>query len=124
MGRADPPNGLGMPIRYTTDPIRVDVLNGLSRLRDVFERGQLYLTKDLWDSGLASSSHSLARGLTTYALDRHGKPQKNDLEHCIDALRYHVINWHWRDRPISAPRVNVQKKRDRSLKGGGAKRYF
>lgn len=124
MGRAEPPNGLGMPIRYTTDPIRVDVLNGLSRLRDVFERGQLYLTKDLWDTGLSSSSHSIARGLTTYALDRHGKPQKNDLEHCIDALRYHVINWHWRDRPIHTARVNVQKKRDRSLKAGGKKKYF
>jgi len=116
MGRAMPPAGLGMAIRYTTDPIRVDILNGLSRLRDVFERGQMYLSKDLWDKGLNSSSHSLARGITTYAFDQNGKPKKNDLEHCIDALRYHVINWHWRDKPLDVKRAKVREKRNRSLK--------
>ena len=116
MGKAIPPNGIGMPIRYTTDPIRVDILNGLSRLRDIFERGQLYLTQDLWHKGLNSSSHSIARGITTYALDRHGKPQKNDLEHGIDALRYHVINWHWRDSPIQFKRAKVKEKRNRGFK--------
>ena len=123
MGRALPPNGLGMAIRYTTDPIRVDVLNGLSRLRDVFERGGLYLTKSLWDEGINSSSHSIARGLTTYAFDKNGKPQKNDLEHGIDALRYHVINWHWRDSPLNIKRGKAKEKRNRSFKRGVNKHF-
>ena len=116
MSREPPPNGLGIGFRLTTDPLRVDVMNSLQRMRMLFERDQFYISRELWDSGLSTKQHSLSRGLMSYAWDGQGRPIKNNLEHHIDALRYHIINFMWRDNPITTRSKSVPNIDRRKLK--------
>lgn len=112
--KREPPKGIGVPFRWTTDPIKTDILNGLQRLRQRFERDEILITSELWDGG-QRSSHSLARGLMSYSWDAHGKPIKKD-EHHIDALRYDTLNWAWADSPIMSPTRTMHKLDRRKLR--------
>ena len=112
--KREPPKGIGIPFRWTTDPIKTDILNGLQRLRQRFERDEILITSEMWDKG-QRASHSLSKGLMSYSFDSHGKPIKRD-EHHIDALRYDTLNWAWADSPIMSPARTMEKLDRRKLR--------
>jgi hypothetical protein len=95
--RADPPIGLGLPLRSTTDPIKVDVLNGIQRLKRAFNARRYLITKELWDRGERATGNSLRKALLSYGWDNKEQPKKDGREDPLDALRYDCIVFNWAD---------------------------
>ena len=120
--RAAPPDGLGMPLRSNTDPIRTDVLNGIQRLKRAFARGQYLITKEVWDGGERATGNSIRKALMSYGWDNKEQPKKDGREDPLDALRYDCITWRWADSIVDKrqyqPRSSAAK--DRRVKTGSA----
>jgi len=89
--------GLGMILRHTTDPVRVDILNGVQRLKRAFARDRYLITKEVWDKGERSIGNSLRKALMSYAWDAKEQPKKDGREDPLDALRYDCIFHYWAD---------------------------
>ena len=123
--RADPPRGLGMPLRSNTDPIRTDILNGVQRLKRAFSRGQYRITREVWTAGARATGNSIRKALLSYGWDNKELPKKDGREDPLDALRYDCITWNWgetlvdrRQYTAAAPssrRVRVGKGKSRSF---------
>lgn len=109
--------GLELPLRFTTDSIRVDIMNGVRRLKKLFEDGKIKLTEDLWSEGLRKSQgNSLAKAISSYRWASENKdiPKKDGTEDPLDALRYFVLNFRWRDDStlgvgVSVPHPSAKK---------------
>ena len=125
--RAPPPNGLGIPLRSTTDPIRTDVLNGVQKLKRAFTRKQYLITREVWSSGERATGNSIRKALMSYAWETSKEqPKKDGREDPLDALRYDCIMFRWADdqavdqrrytRSTSRPKTN------RRIRAGSAKR--
>jgi hypothetical protein len=89
--------GLGMTLRHTTDPVRVDILNGVQRLKRAFARNRYLITKEVWDKGERAIGNSLRKALLSYAWDSKEQPKKDGREDPLDALRYDCIFHYWAD---------------------------
>lgn len=89
--------GLGMILRHTTDPVRVDILNGVQKLKRAFARSQYLITKEVWDRGERATGNSLRKALLSYAWDSKEQPRKDGREDPLDALRYDCIFHYWSD---------------------------
>lgn len=106
--------GIGLALRFTTDPVRTDIMNGVRRLKKLFEEGRLMLSEELWNEGLRKTQgNSLARAIASYrwASETKDIPKKDGKEDPLDALRYDVLNWNWRDAEkggIFPPNVNAK----------------
>lgn len=97
--------GLGLALRFTTDSIRVDIMNGVRRVKKLFEDGKIKLTDELWSEGLRKSQgNSLAKSISSYrwASETKDIPKKDGSEDPLDALRYFVLNFRWRDETTSS----------------------
>jgi hypothetical protein len=120
--RQDPPKGLGLPLRYALDPVKVDVLNGIQRLKRAFNEKRYLLTKTLWDKGERSAGNSLRKALLSYGWDNKEQPKKDGREDPLDALRYDCITFNWNDSAVDkryTPRR--QGGGNRKVKVGGSK---
>jgi len=109
--------GIGMALRFTTDPIRTDIMNGVRRLKKLFEDGKIKLTQELWSDGLRKTQgNSLARAISSYRWQSSLKdiPKKDGREDPLDALRYDVLNFNWRDSESSLAIPNPVAKRSTS----------
>lgn len=112
--RAISEGGIGLALRFTTDPVRTDIMNGVRRLKKLFEEGRLMLSEELWNEGLRKTQgNSLARAISSYRWASGNKdiPKKDGKEDPLDALRYDVLNWNWRDVEkggIFPPNVNAK----------------
>jgi len=126
--RASPPKGLGMALRSTQDPIRIDILNGVQRLKRAFANRRYLITRDVWERGERASGNSLRKALGSYAWDRNDKPIKDGREDPLDALRYDCIFYNWHDTAVDqrsyTPRSKSDKKNRRVRVGGGSKQSF
>lgn len=127
--RTAPPNGLGMALRHTSDPIKTDVLNGVQRLKRAFAQRRYLITRDVWDRGERSSGNSLRKALLSYAWDKHERPVKDGREDPLDALRYDCIIFNWHDTSVDTKRYtsrssSTDKKGRKVRTGGGAKAHF
>jgi hypothetical protein len=110
--RQPPPKGLGLPLRSTTDPIKVDILNGVQRLKRAFNSRRYLITKEVWERGERATGNSIRKALLSYTWDN-------------DALRYDCIIFNWNDTAIDQgykPRGGGIKTREkRRVKVGGSK---
>ena len=124
--RAEPPRGLGLPLRSTTDPIKVDVLNGIQRLKRAFNSRRYLITKELWDKGERSTGNSLRKALLSYGWDNKEQPKKDGREDPLDALRYDCILFNWADPTDQGykPRSRGGKSNRRVKVGGSKTRSF
>lgn len=99
--RASPEaGGIGLPLRNTSDPIRVDILNGIQRLKRAFNSKRYLITKEVWDRGEKARGNSLRKALLSYSWDKDEKPKKDGREDPLDALRYDCIMFNWHDTII------------------------
>lgn len=116
--------GIGLPLRFTTDPVRTDIMNGVRRLKKLFEQGKIMLTDELWASGSSKEQgNSLAKAIATYRWQSSLKdvPKKDGREDPLDALRYDVLNWNWRDSEtgvMAVPNVSAKKSTSTSYTTG------
>lgn len=109
--------GIGMPLRFTTDPIRTDIMNGVRRTKKLFEDGRIKLTEQLWNEGLSKAQgNSLAKAIASYRWqsDLKDLPKKDGREDPLDALRYDILNWNWRDDSGGVNIPNVKAKVSKS----------
>lgn len=101
--------GIGLALRNTTDPIRVDVLNGIQRLKRAFDNQRYLITADVWQAGERARGNSLRKALLSYAWDNKEQPKKDGREDPLDALRYDCIMFNWHDLRVDqreyTPRV-------------------
>jgi hypothetical protein len=97
MGKGVDQGGLGLPLRSTTDPVRVDILNGVQRLKRAFARNRYLITKEVWDKGERAIGNSLRKAIMSYAWDTKEQPKKDGREDPLDALRYDCIFHYWAD---------------------------
>lgn len=114
--------GIGMPLRWTTDPVMIDVLNGVQRLKRAIHRGRYLITREVWERGERASGNSIRKALLSYAWDKQEKPKKDGREDPLDALRYDCIYHHWSDVDIERKAGNRRATKDRRVKVGGGKR--
>ena len=102
--RAAPPKGLGMALRWTTDPVRTDVLNGIQRLKRACSARRYLITREVWERGERSTGNSLRKALLSYGWDRKEQPRKDGREDPLDALRYDCIIYNWNDTVLDQRR--------------------
>ena len=120
--RADPPRGLGLPLRSTTDPIKVDILNGIQRLKIAFHSKRYLITKEVWDRGERATGNSLRKALLSYGWDNKEQPKKDGREDPLDALRYDCIMFNWADPTDQGYKPRSRgATTNRRVKVGGAK---
>lgn len=93
--------GIGVRFRFVTDPIRVDIVNGVSRTKHLIGNKKILCTKDVWEKGANSKGNSFRKAILSYAWDNREIPKKTGIEDPLDALRYDVINWNWKDKVIN-----------------------
>lgn len=103
--------GLGIHLRCTDAPERVDILNGVQLvqrlIRDPHDgERRLLCCPRLWRAGLDARGRSFAKSMLGYqwATGSTGAtPRKDGVhDHHADALRYHVVNWRWPASDIAA----------------------
>jgi hypothetical protein len=80
-----------------TDPVRVDILNGVQKLKRALARKQYLMTREAWDAGERAIGNSLEEGAFSYAWDTTEQPKKDGSEDPLDALRYDCIFSYWAD---------------------------
>tara|TARA_Y100001973_G_scaffold10555_1_gene14315 strand:+ start:4300 stop:5679 length:1380 start_codon:yes stop_codon:yes gene_type:complete len=115
-----PPNqgGIGLVLRNTTDPIRVDILNGVQRLKRAFDSKKYLITSELWQRGERARGNSLRKALLSYSWDNKEQPKKDGREDPLDALRYDCIMFNWHELQVDR-REYTSRKRGR---GSGTNR--
>ena len=121
--RQDPPRGIGVPLRHTTDPIKVDILNGVQRLKRAFNSKRYLITKEVWDKGERATGNSIRKAILSYAWDNKEQPKKDGREDPLDALRYDCIMFNWHESALDQkykPRKTTSLG-NRRVKTGGAK---
>ncbi len=117
-----PPLGVGLKLRFTTNPIKTDILNGVQRLKRAIWRRDYRATRELWDGGRRCRGNSLRKALAAYGWDKKKEmPLKSGVEDPLDALRYDCIIWRWADderlEQRTVPKMTPQRAlplRDRS----------
>ena len=123
-----PPRGIGLRLRYTTSPVRVDIINGVQRLKRSIWRRHYRVTREVWEAGRKTSGNSLRKALESYRWDkRQEKPVKDGREDPLDALRYDCIMWRWNDdqalekkeKPARRSYASPKKKRKPWESGAG-----
>lgn len=108
--------GIGIAFRWCTDPIRTDILNGIQRVKRLIHQRKILCAKEVWDRGGSAQGNSFRKAILSYAWDGKETPKKDGKEDPLDALRYDVINWRWRDseiqpdKPIPATSPTVKSK--------------
>jgi hypothetical protein len=92
--------GIGMPFKWVTDPIRTDIMNGVLRVKRLIGQRKILCTREVWEAGERASGNSFRKAILSYAWDNKEAPKKDGREDPLDALRYDVINWLWRDSDL------------------------
>ena len=111
--------GIGLPLRSTTDPVRIDILNGVQRLKRAFNSNKYLITREVWERGERAPGNSLRKALLSYAWDTKEQPKKDGREDPLDALRYDCIFHHWTE---SARNYQPKSKPNRKVRVGSSKK--
>ena len=90
--------GIALPMRWTTDPVKTDVINGVQKLKRALHQKKYLITRDVWAKGEKARGNSLRKALLSYSWDKSEKPKKDGREDPLDALRYDCIFHYWTDR--------------------------
>jgi hypothetical protein len=92
--------GIGIPFKWVTDPIRTDVMNGILRVKRLIGQRKILCTREVWEGGEKTTGNSFRKAILSYSWDNKELPKKDGKEDPLDALRYDVINWLWRDSEL------------------------
>ena len=125
--RQPPPRGLGVPLRHTTDPIKVDILNGVQRLKRAFNSKKYLITEEVWSKGERVSGNSIRKAILSYGWDNKEQPKKDGREDPLDALRYDCITFNWNENALDQkykPRRTAIKGSRKVNVGGSKTRSF
>lgn len=96
--RLPPPDGLGLQLRWSTSPVKVDIMNGVQKLKRALWLRKYRVTREVWDAGRKAQGNSLRKALASYRWDKKKEqPIKDGQEDPLDALRYDLICWRWDD---------------------------
>ena len=68
--------GIGLPLRFTTDPVRTDILNGVQRLKRAFARNRYLITEEVWRKGERATGNSIRKALLSYGWDNKRATQE------------------------------------------------
>lgn len=125
--RQPPSKGIGVPLRHTTDPIKVDILNGVQRLKRAFNSKKYLITEEVWSKGERASGNSIRKAILSYAWDNKEQPKKDGREDPLDALRYDCITFNWNENALDQkykPRRSAGAKSRKVNVGGSKTRSF
>ena len=125
--RQPPSKGIGVPLRHTTDPIKVDILNGVQRLKRAFNSKKYLITEEVWSKGERASGNSIRKAILSYAWDNKEQPKKDGREDPLDALRYDCITFNWNESALDQkykPRRTAIKGSRKVNVGGSKTRSF
>jgi hypothetical protein len=101
--------------------VKVDILNGVQKLKRAFTRKQYLITQEAWEAGERALGNSLRKAILSYAWDNAETPKKDGREDPLDALRYDCIFHYWAD--ITAryiPRSSALDKSRRNARPSGS----
>ena len=115
------------PLRHTTDPIKVDILNGVQRLKRAFNSKRYLITEEVWSKGERVSGNSIRKAILSYAWDNKEQPKKDGREDPLDALRYDCITFNWNESALDQkykPRRSAVKGSRKVNVGGSKTRSF
>jgi hypothetical protein len=73
-------------------------MNGIQRVKRLIAQKKILCTQEVWDA--EASGNSFRKAILSYAWDGKESPKKDGKEDPLDALRYDVINWSWRDTDL------------------------
>ena len=125
--RQEPPRGIGVPLRHTSDPIKVDILNGVQRLKRAFNSKRYLITREVWNKGERASGNSIRKAILSYAWDNKEQPKKDGREDPLDALRYDCITFNWNENALDQkykPRRSAVRGSRKVNVGGSKTRSF
>jgi hypothetical protein len=75
-------------------------MNGVLRVKRLISQRKILCTREVWEAGERASGNSFRKAILSYAWDNKEAPKKDGREDPLDALRYDVINWLWRDSDL------------------------
>ena len=108
--------GIGLPIRYTTDPVLTNVLNGIQKVKRAISRRKYLCTREVWTQGERSIGNSFRKAILSYGWsETKDEPKKDGREDPLDALRYDCIIHYWSD--LSTPSYTPKRTRSKERKG-------
>lgn len=108
LGKSIDEGGIGINFRWVTDPIRTDIMNGVNRVKRLISQKRILCTKEVWEDGANSKGNSFRKAILGYSWDNKEQPKKTGIEDPLDALRYDVLNWMWRDSSLVPMQTNTQ----------------
>lgn len=125
MKRLPHQGGIGVPLKFTTDPIRTNVLNGIQKMKRAFSQKKYLCTKDCWERGERATGNSFRKAVLSYGwTPTKDEPKKNGREDPLDALRYDCILHYWNDvslpsmiKPQTRQRETIRRRRDKRFIG-------
>jgi len=124
--KAPDQGGIGLPLRYTTDPVLTNVLNGIQKLKRAFARRKYLCTREVWTRGERATGNSFRKAILSYGwTPTKDEPKKDGREDPLDALRYDCIIHHWSDlsTPSYSP-TSRAKRQERRTRRIGRKESF
>lgn len=104
--------GIGIELRSTTDPFRVNVLNGIQKLKRAFHLQKYKVCSKFWERSRDATGNSLRKSIYGYGwAANQEQPNKSGIEDPLDALRYDCLFYHWHDTEIKPARymLNIPK---------------
>ena len=111
--------GIGLPLRFTTDPLMTNVLNGIQKVKRAINQRKYLCTREVWRNGERATGNSFRKAILSYGwTPTKDEPKKDGREDPLDALRYDCILHYWSELSLpsmarSKPRTkaSIQKRR-------------
>jgi hypothetical protein len=75
-------------------------MNGILRVKRLISQRKILCTREVWEGGEKTTGNSFRKAILSYSWDNKELPKKDGKEDPLDALRYDVINWLWRDSEL------------------------
>lgn len=104
--------GIGLPLRFTTDPIVTNVLNGIQKVKRAISQRRYLITREVWERGEKSTGNSFRKAILSYGWSpTKDEPKKDGREDPLDALRYDCIVHYWSDLTLPSMKRTASSKR-------------
>jgi hypothetical protein len=71
------------------------------RVKALLDEKRILVRDTVWEQGLNCKGNSIRKAILSYAWDGKEAPKKDGQEDPLDALRYDILNWNWRDNSLA-----------------------
>jgi hypothetical protein len=100
--------GIGVPLKFTTDPVMTNVLNGIQKVKRAIAQRKYLCTREVWNRGEKAIGNSFRKAILSYGwTPTKDEPKKDGREDPLDALRYDCIFHYWSE--MSLPTITPRK---------------